>query len=167
MLEETLVLRLEGGAEHYVPVVGRYASPAFGMPLEPLSARHGSQVGAIASTQRGFLLVDMSSVAVSSMVLLFVRYNQVAAVFAVVICTKYPDKAVPVFLKIQKLVAVPTVLGNDQSLRIAYVLSFLVPQQTRASFPMLASFVSSSACLVCLTRNSSFPCVVFSCTSER
>lgn len=44
LLEETLVLRLEGGAEHYIPVVGRYASHAFGTPLEQLSARHGSQV---------------------------------------------------------------------------------------------------------------------------
>lgn len=43
-LEETLVLRLEGGAEHYIPVMGRYASHAFGAPLEQLSARHGSQV---------------------------------------------------------------------------------------------------------------------------
>lgn len=44
LLEETLVLRLEGGAEHYIPVGGRYASHAFGAPLEQLSARHGSQV---------------------------------------------------------------------------------------------------------------------------
>ena len=44
LLEEILVLRLEGGAEHYIPVMGRYASHAFGAPLEQLSARHGSQV---------------------------------------------------------------------------------------------------------------------------
>ncbi|CAN0254877.1 unnamed protein product, partial [Hapterophycus canaliculatus] len=30
VLEETLVLRLEGGGEHYIPVHGRYASQAFG-----------------------------------------------------------------------------------------------------------------------------------------
>ena len=44
LLEEILVLRLEGGAEHYIPVTGRYASHAFGAPLDQLSARHGSQV---------------------------------------------------------------------------------------------------------------------------
>lgn len=44
VLEETLVLRVEKGAEYYIPVFGSYASPAFGTPLEQLSANHGSQV---------------------------------------------------------------------------------------------------------------------------
>lgn len=44
ILEDTLVLRLEGGAEYYVPVFARYASQAFGTPLEQLSFKHGSQV---------------------------------------------------------------------------------------------------------------------------
>lgn len=44
ILEDTLVLRLEGGAEYYVPVYARYASQAFGTPLEQLSSKHGSQV---------------------------------------------------------------------------------------------------------------------------
>lgn len=44
ILEDTLVLRLEGGAEYYVPVSARYASQAFGTPLEQLSSQHGSQV---------------------------------------------------------------------------------------------------------------------------
>lgn len=44
VLEETLVLRLEGGAEYYVPVFARYASPAFGTPLALLSANRGSEV---------------------------------------------------------------------------------------------------------------------------
>ncbi|CAM9504238.1 unnamed protein product [Laminaria digitata] len=45
ILEDTLVLRLEGGAEYYVPVFARYASQAFGTPLEQLSSKHGSQAG--------------------------------------------------------------------------------------------------------------------------
>lgn len=59
VLEETLVLRVEGGAEHYVPVSGRYASQAFGAPLEQLSARHGSQV----CTAAGVLAVRYVSTA--------------------------------------------------------------------------------------------------------
>lgn len=47
VLEETLVLRLEGGAEHYIEVSARYASPSFGCPLEKLSAKHGSEVGVV------------------------------------------------------------------------------------------------------------------------
>lgn len=38
------MLRLEGGAEYYVPVFARYASQEFGTPLEQLSSKHGSQV---------------------------------------------------------------------------------------------------------------------------
>ena len=38
------MLRLEGGAEYYIPVFARYASEAFGTPLEQLSSKHGSQV---------------------------------------------------------------------------------------------------------------------------
>lgn len=45
VLQETLVLRLEGGAEHYIEVSARYASKGFGCPLEKLSAQHGSEVG--------------------------------------------------------------------------------------------------------------------------
>lgn len=57
VLEETLVLRLEGGAEHYVPVFGRYASPAFGASLEDLAAKHGTEVLLF----RNHLVVDLSA----------------------------------------------------------------------------------------------------------
>ncbi|CAM9113698.1 unnamed protein product [Ectocarpus sp. 13 AM-2016] len=58
VLEELLVLRLEGGAEHYVPVRGRYASRAFGTPLEQLSARHGSQAARLGIPVELWRLVD-------------------------------------------------------------------------------------------------------------
>lgn len=44
VLEDTLILRLEGGAEHYIPIRGHYASTAFGTPVEQLVARHGLEV---------------------------------------------------------------------------------------------------------------------------
>eukprot|EP00903_Cladosiphon_okamuranus_P010739 g10150.t1 len=58
LLEEILVLRLEGGAEHYIPVMGRYASHAFGAPLEQLSARHGSQAARLGIPTEVWRLVD-------------------------------------------------------------------------------------------------------------
>ncbi|CAM9192473.1 unnamed protein product [Discosporangium mesarthrocarpum] len=48
VLEDMLVLRLEKGAEHYIPVTAQYASPAFGRPLEELVSRGGQEATRLA-----------------------------------------------------------------------------------------------------------------------